>query len=139
MNDKRTTTEDILGNFGFRMVWSVSDRWADVTAYEITERDMEENIPMFDRKGDDTGMDQIETHEDAEEYLSGFVKWDGCTELDMGQPHWCGPNGYKKHCALLRYIYERAFELMGRKPDQVWNDEANVIAHTRGAIEGRLQ
>jgi hypothetical protein len=126
MSDKRTTTEDVLGDFGFRMVWSVSDLWADVTAYEITGRGMEENAPLFERKGATCGPDHVESHEDAEEYLDGYVKWDGCTELDMGRPHWCGPYGYKKHCALLRYIYERAFQLMGREPDDAWIDEANV-------------
>ena len=124
MSEKRITIEDILGDFGFRVVWSVSEYCSEVTAYEITGRDTE-NAPLFERKGAIGGPDYVESHDDAEEYLDGYVKWDGCTGLDMGQQYWCGPDDYKKHCALMRYIYERAFQLMGCEPDKAWVEETN--------------
>lgn len=97
-----TVDENVLGGPGcptFRVVWSVQDYWADVTVYE--------------HSGDEADADR--------RYLYGFIKADGCTELDMGRPHWCGPHFYKLHCQLLSYIYRRAFELMGQPTDDRWN------------------
>jgi hypothetical protein len=123
---KRITIEDVLGDYGFRLVWSVEDHWADVTAYEITCRSTgklaDPGQPMFNRADWHSLPDPVESHEQAEVYLSGFVKWDGCSEPDQGRPHWCGARGFKKHCALLRYIYERAFDLMDREPDEPWGE-----------------
>lgn len=86
------TVEDVLGEFGFRLRWSARKGWAD-------------------------GMDVVAKIDEAEPYLAGFVKWDGCAELDQGCPHWCGAHGFGKHIDLLAYIWRRAHELMGRKPD----------------------
>ncbi len=121
---KRHTQEEIFGEFGFRLIWSVEDHWADVRVYEITCR--EEGKPLFNRNDWQSLPDPVESTEEAEEYLTGYVKWDGCTELNMGQPHWCGPSGYAKHCSLLKHIYHRAFDLMGREPEEAWPNEANA-------------
>jgi hypothetical protein len=34
----RVTQEDVFGEFGFRVRWSVLDHWADFTAWEIVGR-----------------------------------------------------------------------------------------------------
>jgi hypothetical protein len=34
----------------------------------------------------------------------------------------CGADDYKKHIALLEYIYKRAFELMGRPQEEEWGE-----------------
>lgn len=115
-------TEDVLGEFGFRLVWQVDDYRACVEAYKI------ESIVMGDTDSDDeiqfeaaSGKDQFTSDlSNSVKYLDGFVKWDGCTELDMGCPHWCSPLDYIKHGELLKHIYHRAFELMGRTPDEAW-------------------
>lgn len=99
-------TEDVLGEFGFRLVWEVDNYVACVTAYSLGDIDE-------DNRDD-------EYLKSCESYLSGFVKWGGCTELDMGCPHWCSPLDYIKHGELLKHIYHRAFELMGRTPDEAW-------------------
>lgn len=119
--EKRITIEDFVPfGFGFRVVWEAEDHWADVRAYEIIGTD-EHGFALMAR-GDWECLpgDSTANYSEAEKYLSGFVKWDGCTELDMGQPHWCGPRDYKKHIALLEYIYRRAHELMGRDPEEEW-------------------
>lgn len=116
--EKRITVEDVLGDFGFRLRWSVSDYWADVEAFEI--QGLDDDGPAFLTAGWQNSGDLATDTDAAEKYLHGFVKWDGCTELDMGRPHWCGPEGYAKHCALLKYIYHRAFELMGREAETPW-------------------
>lgn len=112
--EKRVTTEDILGEFGFRLVWSVSDHWADVKVYEILARD-ENAEPVFaHREWKSLPGDSVTDVSEAEVYCEGYVKWDGCAELDQGAPHWCGPDDFVRHCVLLKHIYLRAFELMGR-------------------------
>lgn len=97
-------TEDVLGDYGFRLEWSVHSHYAEVTARLINDRD-----------GDSVDVDD-------EVYLTGYVKWDGCTELDQGCNHWCGPCHYTRHFALLKHIYLRAFELMDRTPWEEWRD-----------------
>jgi len=121
MPEKRITIEDILGDFGFRVRWSVLDYWADVEVFEIAGRGVDPDCPLFALKGKPNEILEIEI-DDAEPYLEGFVKWDGCAELNQGQPHWCGPEVYKNHIELLKYIYRRAFELMGREPEEKWED-----------------
>lgn len=119
--EKRITVEDIFGDFGFRVKWSVVDHWADIEVYEVESRGTELNSkPQFHRKGAACSPDGVEDISEAEKYLEGYIKWDGCTELDMGCPHWCGPSGYVTHCELLKYIYRRAHELMGREPEDAW-------------------
>ena len=119
--ERRVTVEDVLGEFGFRVRWSVTDYHAEVEAYELVSSVPEK---VFAQKNWRSLPSDVTTDiDEGEIYLTGFVKWDGCTELSQGQPHWCGPDGYKKHIALIKYIYHRAFELMGREPEEPWGDE----------------
>jgi hypothetical protein len=117
---KETIDRDIIGVWGFVVVWSVESQWANLKAYKITARP-DDGRPLFAKKNwESLPNDETEHLDDAEIYLEGFVKWDGCSELNQGQPHWCGPDDYKKHMAILKWIYHRAFELMGREPEEEW-------------------
>lgn len=115
---KRTTTEDIMGDFGYRLVWSVQDHWADVIAYKVASRD-QNWVPQFVIEVSDL-EEQSPSLEGAEKHLDGYVKWDGCSEFKFGHLHLCGPDGYKEHFELLQHIYHRAFQLMGREPEYPW-------------------
>lgn len=115
---KTVTIEDVGGEFGFRLRWDVNHYCADVSAFEIVAR--VEGNPQFNRKGATSWPDNVDEIGDAQPYLSGFVKWDGCSDFDFFETHFCGPRDYKTHCSLLRYIYERAHELMGREPEESW-------------------
>lgn len=128
-HERRATVEETPdGNFFAR--WSVTDSWADVRVLKIVNR-ADGGAPLF--HGDEDHPDhasvppaqwwEISDLDKAEVYLEGHVKWDGCTELgSVDRPHWCGVNGFKNHCALLRYIWERAFSLMGREQDEPWDE-----------------
>lgn len=121
--EKRVTAEDVdvLGDgLGFRLAWTVHDYSAQVTAYEIVARAADGGAPEFHVGGSMDMSDWTQDLDAAEPYLEGYVKWDGCTELNQGQPHWCGPAGYAKHILLLQHIYRRAFELMGRDAEEAW-------------------
>ncbi len=111
--------DNILGEFGFRVIWyNASDHFAYMKVYKIVVRN-EKNEPEFEVDGNLNEMtDRFTIDADkAEVYLEGHIKWDGCTELDMGCPHWCEPEDYQKHCDLLKYLYHRAMELMGRQDE----------------------
>ena len=122
MNDEhRITVENIQDELGFTVRWKVQDHWADVEVFEVAafgDDGREYLIKDWAHSGELTA-----DIDNAEIYLEGYVKWDGCTELDQGRPHWCGPDGYKRHIALLEYIYKRAFELMGREQYYPWEDK----------------
>lgn len=125
MSEKRITIEDYdpMGDgFGFRCKWEAQSHWADVTVWEVVALGSsdEPGKKFFDKAPWEGSGNHTENIEEAEKYLDGFVKWDGCTELNQGQPHWCGPHGYKKHIAILKYIYQRAHQLMGREPETAW-------------------
>lgn len=109
-DERKKLTEDILGEFGFRVVWSVLPHWADVEVYEITSR--QESAPLFHRKDAPTTPDNVPGIEQADKYLTGYLKWDGCNELDQGCHHFCEEEQLIKHCLLLRYLWQRAHELM---------------------------
>jgi hypothetical protein len=107
--------EDILGEFGFTIRWEILPHWVDVVAFEKVATELGDTPrTLYERKGAKSSEDHVYDIDGAEWYLSGYVKWDGCTELDMGSPHWCGLDGHKKHCDLLQYIYTRSQQLMGK-------------------------
>lgn len=124
--EEKTLTEDVLGEFGFRVVWRYRPHWADVRVYDITSRTVD-GEPLFDRDGRTSLPDPVDSIEEAEVYLDGFVKWDGCSELDQGNPHWCGAVGFGQHILLLEYIYKRAFQLMGGGPEEEFPLKIEII------------
>ena len=130
-------TEHVLhdedGMFGFYVRWSVAHHWANVDVFEIEsmrapDTDGAPPIALFaaDEAHRPVGIGPCGTAAsiaEAEKYLSGHVKWDGCAELNQRCPHWCGVTDFVRHVVLLRYIYERAFELMGRPPSPDGDNE----------------
>ena len=116
-------TEDILGDFGFRVRWEAEDHYAKAVVWEISAREDGTNIPLFDPV---EGQGPIQELDKAQVYLEATVKWDGCTHVNTpGYWHWCGPGCYRKHIALVEYLYRRAFELMGEGPEEAWEDSEN--------------
>lgn len=114
----RKTSEEAIGG-KFFVLWETEDTFAQITVHKIAGRDAA-GLPLFDgSSGLHTGDTDV-----AEVYLEGFIKFDGEASLDQAAPHWEGLDDFKAHTALLRYLYERAFDLMGREPGQPWEDEA---------------
>lgn len=101
--------------FGWIVHYEFSDYWCDVKAYEIVMLDSERRGAQkyFQRKDAVTSPDPVETTEEAEVYLEGYVKSDGCNELDAGRPHMCSLEDIKAHCSLIEHVYSKAIELMG--------------------------
>jgi hypothetical protein len=87
---------------------------------------------LYERKGRRSSEDHAYTLDEAEPYLEGYVKWDGCTELDLGSFHWCGLEGYKKHCDLLQYIYIRSQQLMSKSDTELFGGPWSAAAESAG-------
>ena len=67
---------------------------------------------------------------DCELYLQAYIKWDSCCHFHFGEKesmendagvdgylHLCGVSYIKKHFAIMKRVYEKAFEVMGREPE----------------------
>lgn len=111
--------EDILGDFGFRVVWTrTHDHSVDVDVYEIVARD-EMNRPMFGDLCDDADQP-------PKTYVSGFLKWDACCHFYFGEAdnsgyiHICGPENFKKHIELFQYLLKRAPEILPAADESMW-------------------
>jgi hypothetical protein len=83
------------------------------TAYEIdgTEGEGDQRKYLFHKPGWDGPGDWVHTHEEAESFATGHVKWDGCMnwtidESDRCMLHFCGMEGLE----LFFQIFRRAFE-----------------------------
>lgn len=67
----------------------------------------------------------------CEEYLECLIKWDSCSHFwfgdgdDDGYLHLCGVGDFINHVKLVRWLYNKAFELMGSKPQdgEDWQDD----------------
>lgn len=116
---------EYLGGLGFCLRWTLrGDTWADVEAFEIVGRYTDSGATIYNRKGYTFSPDPVDTIDEAATYLTGFVKWDGCSEFAFADEnhntHLCGARDYARLCALLRHIWTRAFELMQREQPDEW-------------------
>lgn len=78
-------------NVNFK-VYLASNKWCD-------------EFQFCSCSGQDLGQ---ERPDDKELFLSGFVKWDGCSNWDIGQKHFCGVQEAEGIGKLLRQLYEIA-------------------------------
>lgn len=77
----------------FLIEWhKAEDHYAEFTVYEVTSWEMD-NIPC-----------------DYERYISGEIKWDGCSHITFGDEngyiHLCGKHDFDKHCNLLQALWD---------------------------------
>jgi hypothetical protein len=117
-DEKRILIEDIGGDFGFRVRWAALDHWADFEVYEVVSVEQDGLcLKYFRAEGD--GEELTPNISGADLYCHGHIKWDGCSHVHQEEAHLCGADAFKKHMALLRYLYLRAGELMNRPSGQL--------------------
>jgi hypothetical protein len=91
--------------------------WVDFKAYEIVAE--ESNAPLYEAKEAKSSEEMVREIADAQTYIRGAVKWDGCSHVyfgdDNGYIHLCGKLHIRKITQTLEKIYNRAGELMERK------------------------
>lgn len=106
-------TEDLMVEDGpqFRIVWNAEKALAKFSVYEICGWDfMDSKRVMF-------ATDEFPEEEfsKAIPYLTGMIKWDGCSNFEQRETHLCGQWAYLKHMLLMKYLYNRSAEVMGRE------------------------
>ena len=128
--DKRDHFDPLGNGFGFTVQWFYYDDYPDTNrqfkVYEIST--ISDDGFEYLRDDWDSSADHVANIEDAEVYVEGFVKWDGCSEYHFGHLHFCCPRDSKAHIALMEYLYKRAFEVMGRDPEEEWDESENSLA-----------
>ena len=96
--------KDVCGEFGF--VVKVTDKSVSQVEFEVEE--------IIGRTNEDNEI------RETQPYLKCYIRWDSCSHFWFGDGggylHLCGVEYYKKHVELIRWLYDKAFELMGEKP-----------------------
>jgi hypothetical protein len=91
-----------------------------------------EEKPVYKRAGSDTSMDVVENIAEAQRFLHGNVKWDGCSnwsfdEHDKVMMHFCGVRDAEDIGRLFSALYSIARDLMPQLRDQ--DDEPEHWPH----------
>lgn len=119
-DEKKEVVELALddGGFGFRVRWRYEPHWADVEVWEVIGLiEGKPDRPKYLRKGATSGDDDVQSIDEAEYYLSGHIKWDACSHLEIGETHFCGADSYQRHAELMEYLYRRSRVLMGQEDE----------------------
>jgi hypothetical protein len=108
--------KDIIHFDDFTIVFQNEEHYVNITVYEIvgTLNDGKET-KEYQRKGFPTSPDCVESIEEAEVYLNGSIKWDGCSDLylgDEGYYHFCGKQDAAKLGKLIEYLYDKCAEYL---------------------------
>lgn len=100
---ERESITEFKGRFRIEFSFA-NDHWLDVKVWLIAASN-EDNSPAYYTTNKDGCSEFVDNHADAQTYLQGFVKWDGCCELNADHHHWCALDDIDAHCWLHRYIY----------------------------------
>lgn len=111
-----------LEDLHFTVVSEARDYKVDFTVYDVVGFCEGANKGVYDRPiwhkiGATDSMDSVETLEEAEVFLHGQVKWDGCAdwyfdEQDRVMLHTCSRAGLERYSAVMLYCYDMARELL---------------------------
>lgn len=107
--------EQIGDDFGVTVRYEVDGASVKFFAAEVTGV-QEDGTKFYWRKGADSSMGDTSDFNDAERYIDGMVKWDGCSHYNFGDEngylHLCGAADIEKLGNVVETIYERCGELM---------------------------
>lgn len=103
-------------------VWDNEPHGYDFELYEMIGWDgVKFDEPLYERKGaTESGDFSKKELEDAQPYLTGMIKWDGCSHFYFGNEgylHLCGLNEIEKLQKVLQKLIKRAEE----KGVERWN------------------
>lgn len=111
--------EHIHGEFGVTVIYRVKPASVEFDAVEITARSGDsENTRLYEKKDARSSMEHVEDPKEGARYVSGFVKWDGCSHFYFGDAdnegylHLCGLEHIHKLSSILNDIFIRCGQLM---------------------------
>jgi hypothetical protein len=122
--------EEILGELGFHILWQIYSHVAEFIVIQVTAVEMDNNKAHYDTNSPGGSTDDITQ---AEIYLKGSVKWDGCSDIHFGYHHWCGPEYWAKHMLLMEHLYKTSFIRMEREAaddGNEWQLEIRDVTNT---------
>ena len=125
--------EHFGGDYGVTVVFTLAAEYkshVDFFAVEIVGRGVPDNAPLYTKEGAVASCDHVEDPRQAERFVAGSVKWDGCSHVRFGDEnayiHMCGREAFKKLATVLPEIYERCGELMKERGVNLLDGEFKV-------------
>lgn len=95
------------GSFGWFVKYEVSEHWLDFKAYEcigeMCNPDAGKKLFRAEGSCEHVGLDELDK---AEVAIDGYVKWDGCSEMKMGQPHFCGSEDVAEYAQVMSELHK---------------------------------
>lgn len=116
--EKTVRIEDTPGDFGFRVRFEYDSTWCEFVAFEKVSRDAD-GRPYFYEKDAVSSRQETISIADAEPYIMGYIKYDGCAEISFSE-HLCGMESFQAHCELLKFLWNRARGLMSSSYVEEW-------------------
>ncbi len=112
--DERFEKINIKDNFTILLTYPKEDpSYVYFETYEIAAYEEGLNVPFYQKRESDVSPDLTRVLEDAEEYISGSIKWDGCSNIDFGSSyHFCGKKNAMKMGKLIDYLYDKCAKVL---------------------------
>lgn len=114
--------EHIGGELGFTVLYDLHEYHCEFTIVEIIALECppgqmhgDPEARHYTRKGASSNMDTTRDVNEGEHYITGHVKWDGCSNIDFGDDgrlHLCGGDAITQLADTLKVVYNRCGELM---------------------------
>jgi hypothetical protein len=114
--------EHIGGELGFTVLYEPDEYHCKFTIVEIIALEVldgqmkaDPEARHYTRKGASNNMDTVKDVNEGEPWVTGHVKWDGCSNIDFGRGgymHLCGGDHITKLADTLKAVYNRCGELM---------------------------
>lgn len=116
--------DGLLGSFTLVLYWKPNEDtggiyWVDFELFEVTGVPHPEGQPAeYQRRGADTSPDLVRDLNEAESTAEGFVKWDGCTQFEIGAVHVDSKRQLDRLLAAIGEARRRCALAMGSTYDQ---------------------
>jgi hypothetical protein len=113
----------LLGSFTLCLYWKPNDdgdiSWVDFELFEVTGVPHPAGTPAeYQRRDSDHGPDLVRDLDEAESTAEGFVKWDGCTQFEVGAVHVDSKRQLDRLLAAIGEARRRCALAMGKYYDR---------------------
>jgi len=113
----QTITHDV--DIGFTIVCDYTPKscFVEFKVYDLEGLPVDGSPPMWHKKGSGSYPDPVESLDEADVFLHGSVKWDGCSnwsidENDRGMLHGCSRADLTRIGEVMGKCWDTAQELM---------------------------
>lgn len=99
------------------IVPSSTYHWCDFAIYEAVGHEVDDESPLFELKGRRSSAECTAWSNACEPTMTGYIKWDGCTEFSASA-HFCdAAESYAKLSDVIQETMLRAHRLMSGQCD----------------------